>query len=86
MTDIPDTLRSASPATKLVYRTLEAADTPLTYDMLVERTGLGRRTVRRCTDVLADHDLAEPLWLTAQERAYRSAGEGAGQPDQPNGI
>ena len=68
---LPAELKDETPATKLVYKTLEAADGPLTYSELVEETELCLRTVKAKTTTLEDHDLAEPVWITPRTKAYR---------------
>jgi len=78
---LPEELADATPATKLVYRELCFAEEALTYDDLVARTELGRRTVRRATTLLEDRSLAERCWVSPQNVGYRLSG---GQPDRQN--
>lgn len=44
---IPDEIVEESPATKLVYRELAAAEEPLPFGELVDRTTLSKRATRR---------------------------------------
>jgi DNA-binding IclR family transcriptional regulator len=72
--ELPPELEDAPPGTISVYRELQLADEPLTYDELVERTGLARSTVRRKTTQLAELGLADPrLELFPRRRAYSSS-------------
>lgn len=73
-TELPDELSDALPTTVQVYRELEAADEPLTYAELTDRTNLARRTVREKTSILEDLGLAVAVWSTTHRRAYRLSG------------
>jgi len=77
---LPDELADTTPATKLVYRSLDDEEYQ-TYDDLLEATDLGRRTVRRATTLLEARDLAERCWVTPHHVAYRLSG---GQSDRQN--
>lgn len=75
MTSFPDDLADATPAQKLVWLELDAADGPLTVASLVERTQLHEATVCRSLNSLRDeydHVAEAPPGTDARATRYRA--------------
>jgi DNA-binding IscR family transcriptional regulator len=67
-------VREASPASKLVYVTLQSAEEPLAQHEIVTRTALNERYVRRRLDELEDAGVIETVSNVQgdlRERHYR---------------